>query len=318
MSGSGSLSLGQRLERALLAPQKPDVANLGARLLARLDGPVHIAIIGPPGAGKTRLGDLLGQQSDLSECSFFEMSTISDDVDLCTAADPADIVLWCGQTFGAADLALWSKMPDRLKDHSFLVVTKADSLAAQGQLQSTLAVLRDVSAEEFLQVFPVATLQGLAASDPNMTNAASAIRASGAEALKTAILRQIALARGAVRDGVLVFLDRYGTKEMAVTVAHNEPVAPLKTDQSRGLDLWAPSHDYLAARAGELARAQVLPFAEKLRFVMDHCCETIDGLAGLLPVQSSLVGVQATLAQEIMAVADTIQDGKIDDATRIQ
>lgn len=306
MNAGNAASLGQQLESALLAPLKPEVANLGARLLARLDRPVHIAIIGPPDAGKTRLGELLAQQSDLSECLLFELSTTSDDADLCTAAGRADIALWCGQTFGAADLALWSKMPDRLKDHSFLVLTKADSLAAQGQLQSTLALLRDIAAEEFLQVFPVAALQGLAASGPNATNAGAALRASGAEALKQAILRQIAQARGAVRDSVLVFLDRYGATEWAVAAAQSEPVAPANPVVPQISELWAPSHDYLAARARDLASAQALPATEKARPVMQHCCETIDGLVGLLPVQSALIGAQATLAQEILAVADTM------------
>jgi hypothetical protein len=126
------------------------------------------------------------------------------------AAARADMVIWCSQAFTPAERWLWSAMPDRLKDHGFLVLTKADELIREGVLAERIAEFEDVVAEEFHSLVPVATLQGLAALfGPNGTDR-DALAASGAEALIAGILSHVDQGRRADLDAALLFLSRFG------------------------------------------------------------------------------------------------------------
>ena len=72
----------------------------------------------------------------------------------------ADIVLWCTQDFDGGERDLWARVPETLKDHSYLVLTMADQLLMKGILQDRIATLAEVVAEEFHSLMPVATLHG--------------------------------------------------------------------------------------------------------------------------------------------------------------
>lgn len=126
------------------------------------------------------------------------------------AADRADIVLWCSQEFTPAEQWLWSALPERLKDHGFLILTKADALIRTGELAPRIESLEDVVAEEFHSLVPVATLQGLNALLAEGGPDAEALAASGADALSNMLLRHVEQGRRADLDAALMFLSRFG------------------------------------------------------------------------------------------------------------
>ena len=101
----------------------------------------------------------------LGNIALIEVVTDGTDEDLALAVEWAagrtDIALWCTQEFGPAEQAAWKAVPDALKDHSFLVVTKADLLVAAGMLVEQISVLTEMVADDFHSFFPVATLQFL-------------------------------------------------------------------------------------------------------------------------------------------------------------
>ncbi len=142
------------------------------------------------------------------------------------AAARADMVIWCSQAFTPAERWLWSAMPDRLKDHGFLVLTKADELIREGVLADRIAELDDVVAEEFHSLVPVATLQGLSALiGPNGTDR-DALAASGAEALISGILTHVEQGRRADLDAALLFLSRFGAGSSTPVPAPAAEAAP--------------------------------------------------------------------------------------------
>ncbi len=124
----------------------------------------------------------------------------------------ADIVLWCSQEFSPQEQNLWARVPDALKDHGFLVLTKADVLAAGGGLAERIAAVQEVAADEFHSVFPIATIQAIEGAQQDATVGAPALAASGGKALLASVLRQVDQGRSADLDSVLAFLSRHGTK----------------------------------------------------------------------------------------------------------
>lgn len=119
-----------------------------------------------------------------------------------------DIALWCTQNFGKVERAVWSRVPDSLKDHAFLVLTKADVLSAEKALSQRVAELETVVAEEFHSMFAVATLQAIRAHSSEGVDEAM-FHASGGGALTSEVLRHAERGRRADFDSAHMFLARY-------------------------------------------------------------------------------------------------------------
>lgn len=287
--------LQRHLEQALNAPLKPEVATLGTRLLARLQTRVTIAVVGRQGVGKSCLCAVMAQLAELADCVVTEITVPTDGADRLDALHLAEIVVWCGQGFGPTDQAIWSAVPDRLKDHSFFVLTKADSLAARGQLHGTLSAVGKAIGDAFLGVFPVATLQALMALGPDPNGTVASYRASGAAALSAALARQLVQAQDAVRDGAVVFLNRYGRVDLAA-------VSQVITVPN----LWQVPFAYLQRRAHDLGFAQSLAGPQRVVQVIDQCCVTVEGLVDLVLAEPRLAAAQSGLVEDILAVADTM------------
>lgn len=124
------------------------------------------------------------------------------------AAGRADLALWCSAGFDDRERALWSRVPDHLKDHSFLALTFADRLHMRGDLARRIAELEPVVAEEFLRMYPVASLQASAARAGGADQAAL-WQSSGGKALVEGIAHQVGLARAAELDHACLLLERF-------------------------------------------------------------------------------------------------------------
>ena len=120
-----------------------------------------------------------------------------------------DIAIWCSQGFDDRERKLWSQVPDHLKDHSFLALTRADRLMMKDELATRIAQLEPIVADEFLGLYPVATLQAAAARKAGASPNDALWQSSGAKALVAAIKAQVDQARMASLDHAYVLLERY-------------------------------------------------------------------------------------------------------------
>lgn len=143
------------------------------------------------------------------------------------AAGRADLALWCSPGFDDRERALWSKVPDHLKDHSVLALTFADRLHMKGELARRIAELQPVVADEFLRMYPVASLQASAARAGG-ADQAPLWQSSGGKALVEGIAHQVGLARAAELDHACLLLERFriALPEPAAAPAPAAPASP--------------------------------------------------------------------------------------------
>ena len=151
------------------------------------------------------------------------------------AASRTDIALWCTQKFNSPEQALWSAASDDMKDHGFLVVTKADEMVAKGVLDGTLAAVQERGAEEFNRVFPIATLDAIAARRQDGSIDKDQLTRSGGRALIAAILREVELGQQAARDQADILLQQFGggasaPAEKAESEIVEEPAAEAESE----------------------------------------------------------------------------------------
>lgn len=107
------------------------------------------------------------------------------------AARRCDVALWCTQGFNTIEQALWAQMPDEIKDHAFLMLTKADFLNANDLMEPTMASIKKVAEHEFNQILPIATTKAIAARQPDGTVDKAILRSTGGLALISAVLKQV-------------------------------------------------------------------------------------------------------------------------------
>ncbi len=220
----------------------------------------------------------------LGNIALIEVVTDGTDEDLALAAEwaagRADIALWCAQEFGPAEQAAWKTVPDVLKDHSFLVVTKADLLVAAGMLVEQISVLTDLVADDFHSLIPVATLQFLNAIEKSGSVPAKVRAASGAAALIDEVLYHATQGRQSDLDGAMYFLSRYGVDgqgvDAALEPAPNRVVDPADSQEDTA-EWLRTARDHIFRRGAELfdLSSEMDELAEG---VLAHCSETLGHL----------------------------------------
>lgn len=155
----------------------------------------------------------------LKRVHLLEVVTEGSAAELQSATDWAirrtDIALWCSQEFDKLEQSVWDRIPDSLKDHAFLVLTKADILSAEKVLSARVAELESIVAEEFHSLFAVATLQAIRAQEPAAVNQAM-FQSSGGVALSKEVLRHAERGRRADFDSAHMFLARFQIKDVPV------------------------------------------------------------------------------------------------------
>ena len=236
----------------------------------------------------------------LKKLSLLEVVTNGGADELRSAVDWAvrrtDITLWCTQTFDAGERALWSRVPDGLKDHAFLVLTKADVLSSQKELTSRIADLETVVAEEFHSLFAVATLQGIKAQSRAGGLDEAMYHGSGGSALTSEILRHAERGRRADLDSAQLFLARYNvdTAKAVVPQAVVSPAAEPEEqspppEQEAEFDLpaaIAPFDPDLFVGAARFLKRRADTLAGKLegaeegdtRDILDDCSDAVEHL----------------------------------------
>ena len=107
------------------------------------------------------------------------------------ASKRADVMIWCTTEFTGVEQDLWYEVPDNLKDHGLLLLTKTDLLAGQAEINTRLAEFAKSAGEEFLRIMPLSAKHALSirASKANLNMAA--FKATGASGLIAAVMSQI-------------------------------------------------------------------------------------------------------------------------------
>lgn len=232
----------------------------------------------------------------LERVSLLEVVTDGNEGDLASAIDwgvrRTDIALWCSPNFDVPEIAFWSRVPETLKDHAFLVLTKADRLSAEGRLTSRVTELESVVSEEFHSLFAVATLQAIKAHRPDGTVDETMLHASGAGALASEILRHAERGRRADFDSAHLFLARYRVKGAPAPVPISRPMPAAAAPEPKPRPVAPP-----APKAAPAAPVNVALFAEATQFIRRRA----EGLASAAAT-SGAGATEPVLAQCVDAV----------------
>ncbi len=205
----------------------------------------------------------------------------------------ADMILWCSERFDEAEQRLWAGVPDSIKDHSLLVLTMADRQMMRGVLATRIEALDPIVAEEFLGLYPVATMQGITArtSDRGLDDRLWA--SSGGKALADCVAHQVEQGRSSDVDQAQMLLDRLAARTGLRGAAKPRDVAPVP--QAGGLvtpafaealkDGEAPIAEavgLLQARARMMLEALDAPGDVDTDRLLNDCVDAVEGLAGLM------------------------------------
>ncbi|MXQ09518.1 hypothetical protein GQ651_16855 [Alphaproteobacteria bacterium GH1-50] len=299
----------EQIEATLASGEKKTVSGLDFRTVAAMQ-PAFLRILAPVPI--------------LRKVSMLEVVTNGDADEMRSAVDWAvrrtDITLWCSQSFGAGEQTLWSRVPDGLKDHAFLVLTKADILSAKGALSGLIAELETVVSEEFHSLFAVATLQGIKAqSVPGKLDEAM-YHGSGGSALTSEILRHAERGRRADLDSAQLFLARYQTRtdgavtsrmrvEASTQAAEiaggvpspaNSPEAPLNPEVFIG------GARFLKRRGDSLAALLDKIEPGDTRAILDQCTEAVEHLIDMFSTDDSACEVADAFIDDLYEASELL------------
>lgn len=147
----------------------------------------------------------------LTKISLLEVVTSTDRVEQIRAIKWAmkqtDIALWCTQEFDAGEQALWANVPDTVKDHAILAMTKADTMGKQRAVK--LKELAHRVGSEFAHVMAISAEEAMTARADSGNIDKPMLKASGATGLISTILRQIENGRQYAADQAEILLHRY-------------------------------------------------------------------------------------------------------------
>ena len=263
----------------------------------------------------------------LKRINMLEVVTDGGREDIESAVDWAvrrtDIALWCTQGFGPAERAIWQRVPDGLKDHAFLILSKADVLSAEKLLSARVAELESIVAEEFHSMYAVATLQALRAHGASGVDEAM-FHASGGAALCAELLRHAERGRRADLDSAHMFLARYQVPEsvQAAPPAAAEPepvveapkaavtprpVAPVAVERAapvENVELFTEALRFLRRRGEGLAGVATDLGEGNAKELVDQCVDVIEHLTDLFAQDDSGCAAADAFMDELAEASD--------------
>lgn len=292
-------------------------------LVDRLSHGVKICLLGPKGSGKSAICDaIVGRRSETGvqnvtrifctrpagvqsrvapgRCVTLPLTPpVLGDVQLVDVALPqapetwprtmaqmvdfADIVLWCTESFAPPEATLWAQVPDALKDHSFLVLTKADLLAAQGLLDARITGLQAVVTEEFHSLFPTTTPRLMSRIDAGAVVHEADLAASGIKALVEAVAGLVASGHRADMDSAMLFLQRHGEALGAAPAAAD--LASVAAGPA-ARQPYAAARDKIMERALDLAEMSFDASPAELSEVLELCGTISEDLVDVMQQQA--------------------------------
>lgn len=274
----------------------------------------------PDGSSETVSGHELGEHAREAVRVTYEMPLDSLQAQaFCEVAQPNDptsqqalmqialqegqVFVWCSEGFDQAEQAIWGTVPDAIKDHSFLALTKADRHIMTGGLADQIAALEETAAEAFLGLHPVATLHALKARTGGEAQQ-ELWAASGGQELLEAVETQVRQGRAADLDQARLLLAQLG--EVVEATDETAPPAPLQhpADVSPNLDSQTALLDQLQVLLQTAAQEMLsdldagkIPNADGL---LARCADTVRALTTVLDAE----------AEQDPAAADLLDDAR--------
>ncbi|MFK7940968.1 MAG: hypothetical protein AB8B82_16430 [Roseovarius sp.] len=221
------------------------------------------------------------------------------------AAARADVMIWCSQSFDEEERTLWAHVPDTVKDHSVLALTMADQQLMRGVLTDRIAELEPVVAEDFLGLFPVATLQGITARVHSDAVNDTLWISSGGQHLSDLLTRQVRQGRKADVDQARIFMDRLASRGLG---AQDLVAVPETAPETAPTLAVAPDQMQDAVLDDGVAHA----FAQAADVLQGHAQNLFDQIesAGTFEPDHILEGC----AQAMTAVTDVLDANDLADA----
>ncbi len=245
----------------------------------------------------------------------------SDDQNLLDlAAQTSAIAIWCSEAFEDAEQQLWSSMPEHIKDHGLLALTMADRQMMKGCLTDRMAALEGFVSEEFLGLYPVATLQAIAARSAGGGQQSEHWKLSGGEALCHAVERQASLGQSEDHDRAKMFLDQLVARVPAdkrqkkskpdTATARNTASPTRETDAD-------PSGDYpkdmldqalhiLKAGADKMLGENSVTSIPESKHVITHCVDALQDLSELFSDVAATVPSVQELLEDVQEGTDML------------
>ncbi|GHF56941.1 hypothetical protein [Seohaeicola zhoushanensis] len=246
----------------------------------------------PAGAVRARVEMPVG---DLARQNFVEVSlngAFGHQVSMVNwVAQWADIVLWCTEDFDASEQKLWAGVPEEVKDHSFLVLTMADRQMMRGILQERINALQPLVAEEFLGLYPIATIQAITARTASQQVNTALWRSSGGKELFDGLLRQVDNGRTADMDQAQMLLNQFAPQidaaarraqpEVTNLLAVSPEAAEAATTAPNGGEAFGEALSLLQAQANEMVASFASAGDPKPADILERCVATANQLAEL-------------------------------------
>ncbi|WP_300061325.1 GTPase domain-containing protein [uncultured Roseobacter sp.] len=320
----------------------PSVRAQAEDLRSRLRDGVRIFVLGPKNVGKSQIcGAMLGQFEAKSQTagsagvcfthSLYEGAAPLEDLHIQSLSVPllesvtlvdmetpdeadafahsvaraiavADIVLWCTETFGLDETKLWKNAPDYLKDHSFLVLTKADIPAAKGLLSERIGALQTIASEEFHSFFPTSTHHIRSMLNDGTDINGEALAASGVKALCEAVSRLAASGRHADLDRALLLLERHGVEDQTAALAAEK--SHVKDQTPSKLNSYEGALDLIVAATPALTPARAGP--DLADHVLRACSTLVEDLVELAAEQTQCDEAFETWRNDLYDASDKV------------
>lgn len=283
MPGPTPETLAAALERAAGALPPPGDAE-AARIARRLRAAVTLGVAGASGPERAAIVALMGSLPGV-------VTTVHDPGD--ASIVEADIVLLCLTGGDSAAVDARDMLPPSCRNRAFVLLTGAGDLGWAGRIEGDLADLATALGPEVAGLFPIAAqhaFRGRQQADP------AAFRASGGEALLSAVGQAIQRGREGLCDAAALFLHRYGfaTDDPSLRPAADPVPRPVTPAPS----VAAPWQD--ATSLSLAFDPTALADRDRIRGVLDHVAGAADHLAEALPDWAG-----PPLAEEIRHFADT-------------
>lgn len=154
---------------------------------------------------------------------------------------PSDVVLWCGSEFTEADEKIWAALPQRIRDHSYLIQPLDGKASPE--------VLDDSGFVDLLRIDPRAAMA--ARERPGGVDKTS-FKNAGGTALVRAVKKEIENSAQAALDAAQVILIRHAKELEGLPEPTQEDIDAPKSKQASSFD-----HDTVAEQPAAKAPAPV-------------------------------------------------------------
>lgn len=226
------------------------------------------------------------------------------------------VTIWCSEAFDPNEQAIWNTAPDSIKDHSFLALTMADRLSMKNLLVEHIQKLSPIVSDEFLGLYPVATLQAIAARSEIENPQQDLWASSGGKDLVLAVQDQVNRGRSAEFDRASMLLAQFANDvetiskpdakqappeagSGAATKTASEAESPRTGADDTGIGIFDQIYACLQRCADQLLASMGASGKVNPEEIIDRCCKAISEISALLEMEDAGEGTVSHILNDI-------------------